>query len=318
MAYGLGLLKGMWVTLRHTFEKKSLVVQYPEQRPHLQERFRGSLCFDFEKCTMCMLCSKGCPNNVLGLEIVKPEDGGKRKLMAYTMDMQYCMFCNLCVEACNFNALSWDHEFEKAKFVRDEIAVVYNRPDNLDAIEAAKEAAKAEKAAQAKAAKEAKEAKEAAEKPVAAVELPLMQLDRGVLLELSGSDENIALLGQALATNTSMHDKLLKMVDAGEMGKAQKVAAALLKQAAQSAPAATTPSATAEAAPDLALLQLPQEVLLTLAGSQENIAILAQSLRENPSMHDKLLAMVEENDLTKAQKVAAALIKKAAPEGGAK
>lgn len=225
MAYGLGLLKGLGVTLKHTFEKKSLVVQYPEQRPVLQERFRGNLCFRFENCTSCGLCVKACPNDVLSLDIAKAD--GKRKLMTYTMDMQYCMYCNLCVETCNFDALYWEHEFEKTKFTREEIKVIYPRPADMDAIEADREAHKAKLKQQQRTQELPDELTEAT-----SPDLALMAKSPEVLTELAGKPENIAWLNQALQQNRSMHDRLLAMVEAGEMAKAQKVATALIQKAA--------------------------------------------------------------------------------------
>lgn len=128
--YGKGLLKGLAITLKHTFERE-ITQQYPEQMPVLPERFRGSLQFDFEKCIVCGMCEKACPNNVLKLDTVKDETSKKKILMNYIIDFQYCMYCNFCVEACPTHCLSFNHEFELAEYKRDNIKRVYKRPEGM-------------------------------------------------------------------------------------------------------------------------------------------------------------------------------------------
>ncbi|HEX3010841.1 MAG TPA: NADH-quinone oxidoreductase subunit I [Syntrophomonadaceae bacterium] len=129
--FGKGLLKGLGITFKHTFERE-ITVQYPEQMPFLQNRFRGCLEFDFTKCIACGLCTKACPNNVLKLETAAVEGSKKKKLMRYIIDLQYCMFCNLCVEACPHDCLSFNHNFELSQLKRDDIRIIYDRPAELD------------------------------------------------------------------------------------------------------------------------------------------------------------------------------------------
>lgn len=128
---GKGLLQGLGITLKHLFEK-DITVQYPEQMPFLQDRFRGCLAFDFEKCIACGLCTKTCPNNVLSLDTIQDEGSKKKKLLNYNIDLQYCMFCNLCVEVCPVNCLYFTHNFELSKYQRDDIKITYQRPPELD------------------------------------------------------------------------------------------------------------------------------------------------------------------------------------------
>src|SRR5665647_3564183 len=129
--YGKGLLKGLGITLKHTFERE-ITQQYPEQMPVLPERFRGSLQFDFKKCIVCGMCEKVCPNHVLSLDTVKDETSKKKKLMNYTIDFQYCMYCNFCVENCPTHCLSFNHDFELAEYKREDIKRVYHRPEGMD------------------------------------------------------------------------------------------------------------------------------------------------------------------------------------------
>lgn len=129
--FGKGLIKGMWITLKHLFEW-DITVQYPEEMPYLQPRYRGHLIFELEKCIACGICIKNCPNNVLSIEDARDEQTKKKKVLSYTIDHQYCMFCNLCVEACPANCLYFNHDFELSQYKRDQIRVVYERPAHMD------------------------------------------------------------------------------------------------------------------------------------------------------------------------------------------
>lgn len=117
--YGLGLLKGLKVTLGHFFGKK-ITREYPEERPLLPSRSRGYFALDAEKCTACGLCKNSCPNRVITVEGEKGEDG-KRRAVYYRMDIEYCLFCGLCVEACPFGALRHTTDFEHASYRRKDI-----------------------------------------------------------------------------------------------------------------------------------------------------------------------------------------------------
>ncbi|MDD2619594.1 MAG: 4Fe-4S dicluster domain-containing protein [Syntrophomonadaceae bacterium] len=123
---GKGLLKGLGITLQHLFEK-DITVQYPEEKPVLQARFRGHLFQEFAKCIVCGICIKSCPNNVLSLEEGRDEKSKKKILLTFTIDHQYCMFCNICVENCPANCLHFNHDFELSCYRREDIKKVYVR-----------------------------------------------------------------------------------------------------------------------------------------------------------------------------------------------
>ena len=141
--YGTGLLKGLWVTLKHfwgtiftdvrkfprryhregthpTQAAPSLYVvfslQYPEEKVEMFPRFRGPLVQlrDPEtgepRCTACGMCVKACPH---GCITVEGEGKGKdRKPTVYTYDVGHCVFCRQCVEACPFNAIELSRFYE--------------------------------------------------------------------------------------------------------------------------------------------------------------------------------------------------------------
>lgn len=121
--YGKGLAKGLGITLGHHMKKK-ITKQYPEEKPDLAPRFRGSLEYDMDKCIGCSACIKACPNGVLELTTAKGADG-KRKPASFSIDHQYCMFCSFCTEACPTNSLYFTPNFELACFNRDQSKRLY-------------------------------------------------------------------------------------------------------------------------------------------------------------------------------------------------
>ncbi len=132
--HGQGLIKGLGITIKHFFQKE-ITEQYPDVMPNLAPRYRGCLQFEFKKCIACGICVNNCPNDVLSFETEKSEKSKKKKLLSYTIDFQYCMFCNLCVEGCPTNCLSFDHNFELSQFRREDIKMIYLRPEGWDEAE---------------------------------------------------------------------------------------------------------------------------------------------------------------------------------------
>jgi len=119
--YGLGIAKGLTVTIRHLFRHPT-VSQYPKQRLNTSRRIRGNeLIWSREKCTGCSTCAKTCPQGAI--EIVTSTDLAENKyeVEKYEVDTGYCIQCGLCVEACPYDALFMGYSFERAKYRRDEL-----------------------------------------------------------------------------------------------------------------------------------------------------------------------------------------------------
>jgi formate hydrogenlyase subunit 6/NADH:ubiquinone oxidoreductase subunit I len=144
--YGVGILKGLWVTLKHiagTYVKDVkkfprryapggvlerteydlygiFTCQYPEERYEMFPRFRGALMQlrDAEtgepNCTACSLCERACPHGVISMEV--EGKGKERVLKSYTYDVGRCVFCRLCVESCRFDAIEMSHEYELSRY----------------------------------------------------------------------------------------------------------------------------------------------------------------------------------------------------------
>jgi NADH-quinone oxidoreductase subunit I len=123
-APGAGLLKGLGITLRTMFTRPSTQM-YPHERPELEPRTRGVIALMDENCTVCMLCSRECPDWCIYIdshkETVPPaREGGRARtrnvLDRFAIDFALCMYCGICVEVCPFDALWWSPEFEYAEY----------------------------------------------------------------------------------------------------------------------------------------------------------------------------------------------------------
>ncbi len=179
---GTGLIKGLGVTFR-TMSRRAATVQYPHVRPNLPARSRGVIALVEENCTVCMLCSRECPDWCIYIdshkEVSAPKEGGRARtrnvLDRFAIDFALCMYCGICVEVCPFDALFWSPEFEYAESDHEALTHEKERlrewvytvppPDPLEegAVEPAELAAarKAQEAAAAKAAAAAEAAAQA-------------------------------------------------------------------------------------------------------------------------------------------------------------
>jgi formate hydrogenlyase subunit 6/NADH:ubiquinone oxidoreductase subunit I len=132
---GVGLLKGLGVTLK-TMTRPAATRQYPHVKPDLPARTRGVIALIEENCTVCMLCSRECPDWCIYIdshkEVVASKEGGRARtrniLDRFAIDYALCMYCGICVEVCPFDALHWSPEFEYAEF---EIGKLTHEMDTL-------------------------------------------------------------------------------------------------------------------------------------------------------------------------------------------
>ena len=119
--YGLGIIKGMVVTITHVFRHPT-VTQFPEQRLNISQRSRGNeLIWSREKCTGCATCAKTCPQGAIEIVTATNMADNKYEVQKYQVDTGYCIQCGLCVEACPYDALFMGYSYERAKYRRAEL-----------------------------------------------------------------------------------------------------------------------------------------------------------------------------------------------------
>jgi NADH-quinone oxidoreductase subunit I len=156
--YGLGIVKGLGVTLKHFimtfvddvkigrkryYTKEGVqhrqdydvdgifTVQYPDEKLPVPEEFRfvpflvyeeGPNGEKVERCTSCGICAKVCPPQCIW--IVRTSDPATgRPIPApaeFYIDIDVCMNCGFCSEYCPFDAIKMDHDYELAVYNRQE------------------------------------------------------------------------------------------------------------------------------------------------------------------------------------------------------
>jgi NADH-quinone oxidoreductase subunit I len=154
--FGEGLLKGLYVTIKHVVDtytddilrlgrryytkegieyrtskdvKGIFTVQYPEEKLPIPEEFRYIPFLVYEvkedgekliRCTTCGICSKVCPPQCIWIEqTVNPKTGRPvPEPVEFYIDIDICMNCGYCAEYCPFDAIKMDHDFELATFDR--------------------------------------------------------------------------------------------------------------------------------------------------------------------------------------------------------
>jgi NADH-quinone oxidoreductase subunit I len=120
------IAEGMGVTFRHFMknwtgnlfgkrEKTDIVtVQYPEEKAHYPERFRGlhrlMLRDDGQvRCVACMMCPTVCPAHCITIVPEETADGRiEKRPRIFEIDELRCVVCGLCAEACPCDAIRMD------------------------------------------------------------------------------------------------------------------------------------------------------------------------------------------------------------------
>lgn len=156
--YGLGIIKGLGVTLKHFLQtyiddirwrgkkyytdegiayrmskdvKGIFTVQYPEEKLPVPEEFRFIPFLIYEekedgsiehRCTSCGICPKVCPPQCIWIVRSNDPETGRPipEPAEFYIDVDICMSCGFCAEYCPFDAIKMDHDYELATYERME------------------------------------------------------------------------------------------------------------------------------------------------------------------------------------------------------
>jgi NADH-quinone oxidoreductase subunit I len=143
--FGLGLIKGLGVTMRHFVEsyvydrkpweprysqewlekhqaidgKGFYTIQYPEQKRQVSENFRFIPMLVYEeapdkpRCTACGICARVCPPQCIYIRRGTDEKGRPQaKPAGFWIDATVCMSCGYCAEFCPFDAIKMNQQHE--------------------------------------------------------------------------------------------------------------------------------------------------------------------------------------------------------------
>jgi NADH-quinone oxidoreductase subunit I len=156
--FGLGLIKGLGVTMRHfvesfTYDRSPLkwfslkgrydqewldkrqaidgkglfTIQYPEQERKVTENFRMTPMLIYDetpdepRCTACGICARVCPPQTIWIQRATDDRGRPQARPAvFCIDATICMSCGFCAEFCPFDAIKMNQEHAVAFTDRDE------------------------------------------------------------------------------------------------------------------------------------------------------------------------------------------------------
>jgi len=109
------IIKGMSITIRHFFRKKT-TISYPEQKREFSKVYRGQHVLKRddqgrERCTACGLCAVACPAEAITMVAAERKPGEEnlyreeKYAAIYEINMLRCIYCGDCEDACPKEAI---------------------------------------------------------------------------------------------------------------------------------------------------------------------------------------------------------------------
>ena len=146
------ILKGLWLTLKHTYSRKR-TMQYPKQRrehlPLIQGGLRNSNYRGLHRlnkddqgrvaCVACFMCETACPAECITI-VGGPAPWPDREKypVSFEIDELRCIYCGMCEFACPVDAIEltpiYDHigqTREEMTFDKDKLLEMYDRTKEL-------------------------------------------------------------------------------------------------------------------------------------------------------------------------------------------
>lgn len=122
------IAKGMFITLKHFFSKKT-TISYPEQTREFSKIYRGQHVLKRdeegrERCTACGLCAVSCPAEAITMVAAERKPGEEhlyreeKYAAVYEINMLRCIFCGDCEEACPKEAIFLTDRIVAAEYER--------------------------------------------------------------------------------------------------------------------------------------------------------------------------------------------------------
>ena len=133
--YFPAILKGLWITLKHFFQKKASY-NYPEEKREFSPVYRGHHVLKLddegrERCTACGLCAVACPAEAITMIAAERKPGEEnlyreeKYAAVYEINMLRCIYCGDCEDACPKEAIFLTDQLVATEYERD--AFIYGK-----------------------------------------------------------------------------------------------------------------------------------------------------------------------------------------------